>query len=160
VKVVDRANYDSVGPDKNGLCSDTGEICRDWVRGIVTVDTPKSQLVAGWLGDQTIELADTAVALTTRNASVAVQSLDDAPIAKSGKILISVSAQAIPVSPGRLPYFSEPVEGRVLIRARPGLKLAYLEPTGAKRPVNTTRQGDRYELFLNDTFASFWGILE
>jgi hypothetical protein len=160
VKVVDRTDYDAVGPDKTGLCSDTKEICRDWVRGVVTVDTPKTQLASGWLGEQTVELADTTVALTTGNASVAVQSLDDAPIAKSGKILISVSAQAIPVSPGRLPYFTEPVEGRVLIRARPGLKLAYFEPTGIKRPVNTTRQGDRYEIFLNDSFASFWGILE
>ncbi len=159
-KVIETADYDAVGPGKTGICSDTGEICRDWVRGVVTVDTPKSQIASGWIGGQTLELADATVALSTRNASVAVQSLDDSPIAKSGKILISAAAQAIPVSPGRLPYFTEPVEGRVMIRARPGLKLSILDATGDRKPFNTTRRGDSYEIFINDSFASFWGILE
>jgi hypothetical protein len=159
-KVIDTADYDAVGPSKTGICSDTGEICRDWVRGVATVNTPKSQIASGWIGGQTLELADATFALSTKNASVAVQSLDDVPIAKSGKILISVAAQAIPVSPGRLPFFTEPVEGRVLIRARPGLKLSVLDPLGAKQPFNTVRRGDSYEIFINDSFASFWGILE
>jgi hypothetical protein len=158
--IIETADYDAVEPGASLICSDTGEICRDWNRGILTVNTPKSQLASGWIGRKTVELADVTVTLETSNATVAIQSLDDAPISKAEKILISVAAQSIPLTPSRLPFFAEPVEGRLSIRARPGLKLHLLDLSGTKQPISVNRHGDFYDIQLTKAFTSFWGMLE
>ncbi len=159
-KIIDTADYDAVEPGASLICSDTGEICRDWSRGILKVNTPKSQIASGWLGRETVELTDATVTLETSNASVAIQSLDDAPIATADRILISVAGQSIPLTPGRLPFFAETVEGRLSIRARPGLKFYLLDPSGAKQPFSISRRGEFYDIQLTKAFSSFWGLLE
>jgi hypothetical protein len=103
--------------------SDTGELSRNWEEGIYTIDTPRTQAAMGWIGGRRLALADVEITATTRNATVAVQSLDDAPIAKSKVILISLGARSIPRSAHELPYYSEPVQGELAIRAPKGLTL-------------------------------------
>jgi len=96
VKRISDPGFDAIGEGTDKVCSDTGEICRDWVEGILTVDTAKSQIASGWLGGREVALGDVTVALSTPNASVAVQSLDEEPLAASGRIMISLAAQSIP----------------------------------------------------------------
>ena len=60
--------------------SDTGELRRDWEQGVYSIDTPRTQAAMGWIGGKQIKLADVEIAVTTRNATVAVQSLDERPI--------------------------------------------------------------------------------
>jgi len=103
--------------------SDTGELSRNWEEGIYTIDTPRTQAAMGWIGGRRLALADVEITATTRNATVAVQSLDDAPIAKAKAILVSLSARAVPRSAHELPYYSEPVRGELAIRAPKGLTL-------------------------------------
>jgi hypothetical protein len=159
-KFIKTADYDAIAAGGNAACSDTKEICRDWERGIVTVNTEKSQLALGWLGERKIELADVSVGLSTSNASVAVQSLDDAPIAEANRILISAAAQALPVRPNQLPFLSQPIEGRISIRARPGLRLYSVNPSGEKHPVKVNYLNGRYEVELSEALVSFWAVLE
>jgi hypothetical protein len=159
-KIIETADYDGIAAGANAACSDTKEICRDWDRGIVTVNTEKSQLALGWLGEQQIELADVSVGLSTSNASVAVQSLDDAPIAQSNRILISAAAQALPVRPNQLPFLSQPVEGHISIRARPGLRLYSVDPSGEKHPVKVNYLNGRYAIELSAALVTFWAVLE
>ena len=111
--------------------SDTGELRRNWDQGIYTIDTPRTQAAMGWIGGKEIKLADVDIAATTRNATVAVQSLDESPISKSRAILISLGARSVPKAGNQLPFHSEPVIGRLSIRA-PGLKL-YRHPACARR---------------------------
>jgi hypothetical protein len=56
--------------------SDTGELRRNWEQGTNVIDTPRTQAAMGWIGGKTIGLE---VDVTTRNATVAVQSLDTIP---------------------------------------------------------------------------------
>lgn len=105
--------------------SDTGELRRSWEEGIYTIDTPRTQAAMGWIGGRRLALADVEIAVTTRNATVSVQSLDDAPIARAKAILVSLGARAVPRSANELPYYSEPVQGMLVIRAPKGLTLYY-----------------------------------
>jgi hypothetical protein len=112
-----------IGADASEAASDTGELRRNWERGTYIINTPRTQAAMGWIGTRKISLADVDIQVGTRNATVAVQSLDDNPIGKSRAILISLGARAIPKSDNELPFYSEPVTGRLTIRAPPGLKL-------------------------------------
>ena len=97
------------------MVSDTGELRRDWGQGTYTIETPRSQAAMGWIGGKQIDLADVGIAVRTRNATVAVQSLDQANISESRSILISLGARSVPEPGNRMPFHSEPVVGRLTI---------------------------------------------
>ncbi len=114
--------------------SDTGEIARDVEAGILTVDTPRSQAVAGMIGGERLALADLEVAVDTPLAVVAVTSLDGQPIRGSERLLVTVAARSVPLEEDAPPYLTEPVTGRLRIRAPAGLQLARLSD-GEARPL-------------------------
>ena len=153
-KVVSDHKQNLIAWDAPESVSDTGELRRNWEQGLYTIDTPRTQAAMGWIGGRRLAFADVEIAATTRNATVAVQSLDDAPIAKAKAILISLGARAVPRSEHELPYYSEPVQGELAIRASKGLTLYHgnkVLPTpyvdGAYR-VRLERQLDTHWLIL------------
>jgi cytochrome P450 len=101
-----------------------------------------------------VALADVEIAATTRNATVAVQSLDDAPIAKAKAILISLGARAVPRSAHELPYYSEPVQGELAIRARQGLTLYH-----GDKALRAPYVEGAYRLRLDRELGTRWLIL-
>ncbi len=103
--------------------SDTGELRRNWAQGIFTIDTPRSQAAMGSLAGRDIKLTDAEIVLTGDNATVAVQSLDRAPIGESRRILITLNVGALPGPGNTLPFHSEPIAGSLMLRAPAGLKL-------------------------------------
>lgn len=115
----------------------------------------------GWIGGKKISLADVDIEATTRNATVAVQSLDDNPISKSRAILISLGARSVPRSTNQLPFHSEPVEGRLTIRAPKGLKL-YAEKRSAEvgREIPAPYKDGRYLIDLDRGLGTNWLVLK
>jgi hypothetical protein len=96
--------------------SDTGELTRDWQLGVQTIDSPRTQAVSGWIGGTTFHTKDASFRFTTRKAVVALTSVDDQPLSRSGFILITAIARAV-TSPGdRLPVLTEPVVGTITLR--------------------------------------------
>ena len=69
------------------------------------------------------------IAAITRNATVAVQSLDGKSIDEAHAIMISLGARSVPEAANRMPFHLEPVAGHLSIRASPGLSLS-LQATG------------------------------
>ena len=158
VEVTDmQANFAGDGPR---VCAETGDFCRDWRKGIFTVDTGETQSASGWIGGETISLANVSMAMKTAFASVSVQSLDQQPIAESAKILVSLAAQT-DLSGGKpKKTLSEPVTGHLAIEARPGLHAFALFDDGLAREIPSVYADGRYNLDLDEKLKTLWVILK
>jgi hypothetical protein len=141
--------------------SDTGELRRNWEDGIYTINTPRTQAAMGWIGGKQINLANVDITATTRNATVAVQSLDGKNIDESRAILVSLGARSVPRSENQLPFYSEPVIGRVMIRANEGLKLYRRNgPAKEEREIPAPYENGRYHINLDRDLGTYWLVLK
>lgn len=74
-----------------------GELSWDYGAGVVTVDTPRTQAVAGFLGGAgEVVLEDVSIRMLNEYGSVTVTSLDGADIVDSGLILIQAMTEDRP----------------------------------------------------------------
>jgi hypothetical protein len=96
----------------NPRTSDTGEITHDWKAGQITIDAPRTQLLAGFIGGKLVETRDLRLQLTNEFAAVALSSLDGKPLAKSDRVLLTATGRADPANARRI----EPVEGTVTLK--------------------------------------------
>jgi Subtilase family len=138
--------------------SDTGQLRRNWEEGTYTINTARTQAAMGWIGGKEISLADVDIVVTTRNATVAVQSLDGKNIGESRSVLISLGSRSIPRSDNQLPFYSEPVIGRLTIRGEEGLRLYVKGP--AAREVPISYENGRYQINLDRNLGSYWLLLQ
>jgi hypothetical protein len=155
--VINDANKDFIPSGQDFVQSDTGELKRDWSKGIHTINTGQSQIASGWIGDQEIKLADVTFKISTKKAVVSVQSLDEKPINKSKKLFLTVMARS---SPDKASFFSEPVSGELLISAVSGLKLFPIDSFGDKAtalPVKYVK--GTYHINLDTKNAAHWFLL-
>lgn len=121
--VLHDASRPILPPNAQEATSDTGELRRQWGRGIYTINTPLTQAALGWIGATTIQLPAIDIQLQTRHASVAIQSLDQAPIERSRHILVSIATRSLPQTANRPPFIVEPVAGSLRIKAPAGLRM-------------------------------------
>lgn len=163
VKRLTSKDTDVIGEGRSQICSDTREICHDWETGFFTVDTPGTQAAVGWIGGRTIELSGVSLELATPHATISVQSLDSRPIAASQRLLVSAMADAKPSPGNRMPYLSEPVSGRLRIKAPAGLEAFAILADGRKRALKPAYENGAYVLSLDDApgvhFISFEKIV-
>lgn len=159
-KVITDPNVSLIAADASAAASDTGELWRNWDDGIYTINTARTQAALGWIGGKEVVLKDVKIAVATHNASVAVQSLDGRPIADARAILISLGARSVPSPGNKLPFHSEPVTGRLDIRAPAGMKLhARAGAAGKKRVVLAPYADGRYTIALGPELATYWLVL-
>jgi hypothetical protein len=160
-KIIRQAYESQIPADSQEVVSDSGELRRNWHEGVFAIDTPRTQAVMGWVGGRTISLTDIEAAVTTRNSLVAVQSLDAKPLRQSRQIMVSVAARSVPRSEKLLPYYSEPVEGSILIAAPAGLSLAVLDGRNGKlRQLPVSYEHGRYRISLDRSLQSCWLLLQ
>jgi hypothetical protein len=160
-KIIREAYELQIPPDSTQVISDSGELRRNWEEGIFAIDTPRTQAVMGWIGEKAITLTDVEAQVTTRNSLIAVQSLDGTPIRQSQRIMISVAARSVPTAGMQLPFYSEPVEGSLLIAAAPGLRLSARDGRNGKmRHLRAPYNHGRYVVSLDRSLRSCWLLLE
>lgn len=153
---VSDANKDFIPSGQGFVLSDTGELKRDWVKGIHTIDTEKSQIASGWIGGEKIKLRDVTFNIDTKKAVVAVQSLGGKPISKSNDIFITAMARSQP-DDSNATFFSEPVAGTVEIKAPEGLRLYPINPIGVKATsVAAKYQDGKYLVDLSANQNTHW----
>ncbi len=149
-----------IGPASSSVTTDTGELHHDWEQGVYTINTGLSQVAMGWIGNKDINLANTEFRITTRNATVAVQSLDGNEIGQSRDILISLSTNSIPYKDlknrKKLPFHSEPLKGRLSVTAAKGLRLAYIDNQGKKKSIPVSYEGNQYIIDLDNLPLVHW----
>jgi hypothetical protein len=160
-KVINDPTQSFIESNAQNTISDTGELLRDWGQGIFMINTPRSQAAMGRMGGKSVNLADVDITLNTPNASVAVQSLDERRIREAGAILITLGARSVPKAVNEVPFYSEPVIGRLLIRAREGFKLYAQRGTLMNEVViDAPYQDGRYHITLNHNLGTYWLILK
>ncbi len=143
--------------DSVQVTSDTGELTRNWVEGVFQIDTPKTQLAAGWIGGKSYALSSVGIESGAPHAAIAVQSLTEDPIDGSDRILVSLGAQAVPDQSG---YLSEPVPATITVRAPAGLSLFGLTGNGRKTPVPVMFEDGLYTIQTDPSLRTWWYMLE
>jgi hypothetical protein len=160
-KMITDPNHSFVDTHSAEASSDTGELQRNWLRGTYTVNTSRTQTAMGWIGGEKIRLKDVEIIVVTKNATVAVQSLDANPISQSRQLMISLGARSVPKSADHLPFHSEPVEGQLIIRAPRGMKLYPMTtPPGKGSGIDVPYRNGRYFLALGRDLRTYWLILK
>ena len=157
---VTDVHRDFIPAGKQFVESDTGELRRDWSQGVQTVDTPKSQLAAGWLKGSKIALSDVEMNIDTAKAVVSLSSLDDRPLVDSNRILLTALARA-KMRGDQLPFFSERVRGKLTLKSNHAkLRLIPLASSGVEMdPIELERKDGRYTIELPAVRGSHWYYL-
>lgn len=124
--VVTDLDDDLLDAAATSIRSDTGELERDWTEGILRIDSPRVQAASGWIGGKTITLGDLRVRIDTPTATLAAISLDDAPLSRSRRILVTAVGRAEPEPNGHIR--SEPISGEIALRTQSAVKIAPLGP--------------------------------
>jgi hypothetical protein len=134
----------SVDTEAGEIRSDTGELYRSWVKRFGWIDTPRSKVAYGFLGEQgKIELKGLELEVRTDYAVVALGSLTDQPLEDSPTILLTAVGRcqnsAVEFSedgsrmlhPGKHPMLIEPIEATIRLRThRAGLKVFVISEHG------------------------------
>lgn len=137
----------------NPRTSDTGEITHDWQAGWLTIDTPRTQALVGFLGGGPAETRDLRLQLTNEFAVVALSSLDGKPLARSDRVLLTATGRADPANARRI----EPVEGAVTLKwlapSQRDRKIFALDISGRRaQEVPTAGRG----FLLRPELKAFW----
>ena len=147
-------------PAGDEVVADTGEFRRNWAKGTFVVDTPKTQMVMGWIKGRPIRTADAVFTLGVPKAAVALSSLDRRPLRHSRRILISTIAR-MAVGPDRRAR-TEPVAGTIALTSTvKGLRLVPLKSDGGKMGaiVLAPKEGT-YVIDLPTDKGTHWFALE
>ncbi|HUQ38278.1 MAG TPA: hypothetical protein VM144_18055 [Aestuariivirga sp.] len=138
------------------VCAETGDFCRDWRRGVFTVDTPMTQVASGWIGGETITLKSATISLTTAHGALAIQSLDSMPITESRSILISMAAQTLLAKGDNESIQSEPIIGQIRFKAPPGLAAYAQLGDGRQKRIHAPYENGAYNLVLDAELGTYW----
>jgi hypothetical protein len=141
------------------VLSDTGELRRNWAKGIYTINTLRTQSAMGWIGNEPVILPDVKFDIRTRNASIAVQSLDGLPINHSSSLMISLGAQAIPTG-NSLPFRLEPILGQLTVHARKGLRLFKRTINQKEKELPVEYRNGKYVISLGKLQNTSWLFLK
>ena len=82
------------GIQGDSVVSDNGELTRDWKKGLITINTPRSQGFTGFAGNEWIKLNDIAIRSQMPFATIIVSSLDNAALSKSARMLLTAVSRA------------------------------------------------------------------
>jgi len=160
-KPVTDLNVDFIPPGQNFVQSDTGELVRSWAKGYQSINTERTQAVHGRIGEKEFRLRDVTFRIKTRKAAVVVSSLDNNPISRSRRLLVTALARAVAGKDNNKPMMSEPVTGDIDIRAPGGLRLYALAADGTKGgPLPVEYPDGTYHLVLPLPQGTHWFMLE
>ena len=136
------------------LRSDNGQVCLDYQRRLLSINTPRTQGAVGFLGGAKVELQDVIIESETPFCSVMVSSLDNEPISTSKKCLITAIARAENTGQawnqdrtklldrGKAPVLAEPVAANVTLKQKRGVKFYVLDAAGAVGQEIPTRDAE------------------
>jgi hypothetical protein len=135
------------------VTSSTGEIQWDYGRGILTVNSPKSQAATGFLGKAgAIKFRDVTIESRNEYGTIHVISLDDQPLAISKKILVQAfteekmdgfkSDHGVIRDIGRAPITVRDIDASITLDHGATVRAVSLDEQGYARSVVPTQVAD------------------
>lgn len=126
------------------VISATGELRWDWGNGLVTVNSPKSQAITGFLSKAgSVKLNDVIITCQNDYGTIHVIALDGQPLASSRKILVQAFTEqklfgwqtrnGRVIDVGRAPINIKEISATVAFANPIGLKAVVLDGNGLKR---------------------------
>ena len=162
--IIRDLNKNLLPANQNYIETDTGEVRRNWRTGIMTVNTPKSQLAMGHIGEHIIKLADVTIKSRTPEAAIIFTSLDNKPIKKSEKILVSAVAKVEKIKvKWKSTYISEPVKAKIIFSSKhKELNLVALRPNGSegKSEILKSNKNGNFSFVLSEKEKTHWYIIK
>lgn len=137
-------------------------------RGLLMIDTPQTQGVAGWPDGRRIETADLSITVENPFAVVVASSLGPEPIAEGRRLLVTAVARVEPTAlthadpsrlevanPGQPPLLLEPLTASVLWKRQGTIKAYRLDNAGRRiAPVELRKDGEGLRLALDGKSAT------
>ena len=155
------------------ISSDTGELA--WQKGLVTVETARTQSLVGYTGRQPKPLRHLAARVENPFCAITLTSLDSAPISRAGRLLLSATARMANTAMtwnqqrtsltdwGKAPTVIEPVTGTITLRGLEGAREVLAsaldgagQPLGKPVPARQTPSG--WELPIGAPVSPWWSI--
>jgi len=143
----------------------------DPTNGRLIVDTPHTQVVAGWMSGEIATLSDVDIVFDNRHAVIAISSATTDPIATTKRLLVTAVAQVEPsdftwidewrrrpADPGSPPFLREPVRARITLKRGGPWKAYALESSGKRAhpaPLKKRVEGEGLILEINSQSPSF-----
>ncbi len=158
-KKITDPNQAYVSDFEESITSGTRELKRNWKKGMLTIDTPKTQAICGLTEQQDIRTEDCVFSISSpERALVIVQSADWRPISRSDKIVITIAARVVRSGNSAL---SEPVHGTIKIKSVAGRTCYPLKPDGSKgEPLEIEHDGTYYTVKLPGEMITHWLVLD
>ncbi|HEY4220079.1 MAG TPA: cellulase family glycosylhydrolase, partial [Myxococcota bacterium] len=151
-----------VDADAHALPAPAG-VARDADRGTFVVDSERSVVFSGFVGGAALATRTATAHVDTKAATVALTSLDGAPLSSSQRMLLSWAARSVGSGGGeQQPVHAEPVRGSLsLASARTKLALIPLDAHGARLPARALARVDNRVLIpLPADLATHWALVE
>jgi hypothetical protein len=167
------------GPPPARIESDTGELRwlhADQKRGVISVTTPRSQSLIGFVRGSSETTPHLAADLTNDFVVITLAALDDQPIAQAKRLLLVATTGAAQNTGqqfaedgktlaewGRGPVLLEPVTGSLTLRRLEGAQAIRAQPLTAEgRPASPLQTARRLtaggELKLGDPATTWWTL--
>ncbi len=139
----------------------TGELRWDLNQGLLRIDSPRTQGVAGFAKGQAVATSDVIFNVGNEFAVVMVSALDGEPIRQSKRMLVSTSARAqwsgmefdeqsgTITKSGKPPFLMEPVVGTVRVRHDKPITVFCLSSSGKRfdyAPMQKSAEGTTFEM--------------
>jgi len=158
--------------DRRLFVSDTGELTRNFGRGVFSLNTPKAQGAAGFIGGgEPIKLREVTLLSGSPHASITLVSLDDAPLFESKKILLTAVADSANTGQdldagkeGGPPVLFDPVEAGISLRcSKPGaMRVTAVDPRTGRisGPVQTAVSGSELSFSIGHEHRTLFYLIE
>jgi hypothetical protein len=130
--------------------------------GMVTVDTPRTQALIGFLSAYNNRVANLSAEIHNKFATLVLTSLDGKPIARSARMLLSAGARVTNTGDGP-PTRIEPVAGKIVLRNLESGSAVYCSPLdGAGRPklprTAARKTADGWEISIGEAVTTWYEI--
>jgi len=164
--------------ETNPIVSDTKEL--SWYTspektGLITVETDRTQALIGFIKANKKILKNLTAGITNNFATIVLASLDDKPLAKTGKMLLTTGSRVANtgmkwndnrtrlVSQGGSPSLVEPVTGTVTLRNLDGAKGVTAEALDGSGkpfgdPIAARKIGNTWELPIGEPVTTWYVV--